>query len=165
MKRNLLIVSVVITMLFFCFSGFSGTHVVSSKTGFDNAIKTTAPGDTILWKTGVYHDIYMVIGNSQLVIAAEVPGKVIFTGNSKALINGNHNTLNGFQFLSGNIGSDEVIVINGSYNHITQVNIKDYDCTKYLVINSAGEHNTVSYCNLEHRANSADKNILSILVN
>ncbi len=155
-----------VTVLFIQFSvpAFSGNHIVNSKSSFDTALKSALSGDTILWKTGVYQDIYMVIGSSQLVIAAEVPGKVIFTGNSKALISGNHNTLSGFQYLSGSIGSDAVIVINGSYNHITQVNIKDYDCTKYLVINSAGEHNTVSYCNLEHRANSLDKNILSILV-
>jgi len=162
--RSLFVLCITLLNIHLCVPVFSGNHVVNSKSSFDTALKTALPGDTILWKTGVYHDIYMVIGNSQLVVAAEIPGKVIFTGNSKVLISGNHNTLSGFQFLSGNIGSDEVIVVNGSYNHITQLNIKDYDCTKYLVISSAGEHNTVSYCNLEHRANSLNKNILSILV-
>jgi len=162
--RNLSVLSTAILILCLCMPLFSGTHVVSSKTSFDSAISSAIPGDTIVWKSGVYHDIHMVIGSSQVVIEAEVPGKVVFTGASKTLISGNHNTLCGFQYLSGNIGSDAVIVINGSYNHITQVNIKDYDCTKYLVINSSGERNKVSYCNLEHRANSLDKNILSILV-
>jgi len=162
--RNLFALSTAILILCLCMSLFSGTYVVSSKTSFDIAISSVMPGDTIVWKTGVYHDISMVIGSDQVVIEAEVPGKVVFTGASNALITGNHNTLSGFQYLSGNIGSNVVIVINGSYNHITQVNIKDYNCTKYLVINASGERNTVSYCNLEHRVNYLDKNILSILV-
>ncbi|HKJ79233.1 MAG TPA: chondroitinase-B domain-containing protein, partial [Prolixibacteraceae bacterium] len=143
---------------------FSADHLVNSIGSFNHAIQIADRGDSIIWKNGTYTDIYMLIEKDDIVVMSESPGKVIFNGKSRVELKGNHVTLNGFQYLNGDIGNNNVLVSDGSNNRMSQINIKDYNCSKYLVINEQCERNEVSYCNFEHRMNTWDKNILSILV-
>ena len=57
-----------------------------------------------------------------------------------------------------------MVRIYGSENHLSQINIQDYYCRKYLIIYEKGSHNTLSNCNFEHRTYMGDQNILSVLV-
>jgi hypothetical protein len=143
---------------------FAKKYDVNSQKSFEDVQQEAFSGDTIVWKEGVYNDVVLDINKSGLIIMAETSGKTIFTGASKLRITGNHNLFSGFQFLKGNIGSDHIIIIDGSYNHLTQLNIKNYYCKKYVIINANTQHNTLSYSNLENRIFEGDQNILSILV-
>lgn len=157
----------IITTLFFLFISFSliaETFIVNSQTIFDDALSDASPGDSIVWESGIFSDINMDIEKNNLVIMAEESGGTTFTGASKVDISGDYITFQGFQFLDGNIGTDHVIYITGSYNHFTQLNIKDYTSHKYFIMREECQYNLVTYCNFEHRVNSADQNILSILV-
>lgn len=165
MKKLVFIISLTILFLNQGMNAFSAKQLVNSISSFNNAIQTAERGDSIIWENGTYADIYMIIVKDDIVVMAEAPGKVIFTGKSRGELKGNHITLNGFQYLNGDIGDNSVLVSDGSNNRMSQINIKDYNCTKYLVINAQCERNEVSYCNFEHRMNTWDKNILSILVN
>ena len=138
--------------------------MVDSQTTFDNAHDDAIAGDSIVWGSGTFQDIEMDIGKSNLVIMAEESGETKFTGASKVDISGNYITFQGFQFLDGDIGTDHVIYITGSYCHFTQLNIKDYTSHKYFIMREECQYNRVTYCNFEHRVNTADQNILSILV-
>ena len=129
-----------------------------------SALNTAQPKDSILWKSGLYKDIYMNIAKSNLTIIAEELGKTIFTGTSRVNITGSHITFKGFQFIDGNIGTDHVISTTGSYNHFTELNIRGYLSHKYLEIKADCQYVTVSYSNFENRINLIDHNILSILV-
>ena len=87
-----------------------------------------------------------------------------FNGASRVRVTGSYITFEGFQFIGGDIGTEDIINSYGSYNHFNQLNLKDYTCYKYLRIREACQYNVVSYCNFENRLNLDDQNILSILV-
>lgn len=146
------------------FMAMSKTYEVNSVSTFNSAQSNASSGDTIVWRQGLYYDIDIVVYKWGLVIMAEIPGKTVFTGASKLKLAGSNITINGFQYLVGNIGSGNVIDIEGSNNLVTQVNIKDYYCYKYLIIRELSEYTTISYCNFENRTFIGDQNILSVLV-
>ena len=145
-------------------NSYAEQFLVGSKLEFDQALENAGIEDTIAWKSGLYEDVFMDIDKSNLVIMAEVSGDTKFTGASKVFISGSYITLSGFQFIDGDIGTDDVIKTTGSYIHFTQLNIKGYISYKYLVVQSQCRFVTISYCNFENRLNLDDKNILSILV-
>ncbi len=159
---------VFLTALLFIF-GFlvqvsAKTWEVSSASSFNSAHSTAAAGDSIVWTEGVFKDVYMDISKSNLYVMARKPGRTIFNGSSRVRISGSDNIFSGFQYLDGNCGNDYVVRVTGSRNHLTQLNIKDYYCQKYLVIEKGCSHNVLSYCNLEHKTYLGDKNVLSVLV-
>ncbi|MFK7774314.1 MAG: chondroitinase-B domain-containing protein [Saprospiraceae bacterium] len=154
----------ILVLLFISFTSMAEKFMVDSQTTFDNALSNATAGDSIVWESGWFSDIEMDIEKSNLVIMAEELGETKFTGASKVDISGSYITFQGFQFLDGDIGTDHVIYITGSYCHFTQLNIKDYTSYKYLIMREECQYNRVTYCNFEHRVNTADQNILSILV-
>lgn len=140
------------------------TYIVNSQQSFDDALSDAAMNDSIIWELGTYSDIYMEISKSNLYIAASILGGTIFNGNSRVRINSDYITLEGFQFIGGSIGSNDIINTYGSHNLFHQINIKDYTCNKYLRIREECQYNVVRYCNFENKLNLNDQNILSILV-
>ena len=139
--------------------------IVDSQSTFNDALSKADINDTISWENGSFADIYMNISKQKLLIRASMPGGTIFTGESRVFISGDHIILSGFQFIGGDIGTQDVIKTTGSYNQFTHLNIKDYTSYKYLVIKESCQYNIVAYCNFENRLNLDDKNILSVLVN
>jgi hypothetical protein len=137
---------------------------VTSQQEFDMAHDTAAMNDSIVWRPGTYADVYMNITNDYLFISSETLGETIFTGASRVNIIGDYITLKGFQFLDGDIGTNDVIHTRGSYNHFTQINIQAYTCYKYLRVREESQYVDITYCNFENRLNLDDQNILSILV-
>ncbi len=137
---------------------------VSSQQEFDEAHDRSTMNDSIIWRSGTYSDIFMDIDKDHLFIAAENLGRVIFTGASRVDITGDYITLQGFQFLDGDIGTRDVINTRGSYNIFTQINIRAYTCYKYLRVREESQFVEITYCNFENRLNLDDQNILSILV-
>lgn len=140
------------------------TTYVDSQQSFDRAHDNASVNDSIIWRSGTYSNIYMDISKDQLYISAETLGGTIFNGGSMVEITGDHITFQGFQFLGGNIGTDDVINIRGSHILFTQVNIQDYTCYKYLRVRESSQFVDITYCNFENRLNLDDQNILSILV-
>ncbi|MEL7122559.1 MAG: chondroitinase-B domain-containing protein [Bacteroidota bacterium] len=137
---------------------------VSSLQEFRSAHNSAMMNDSIIWETGTFSNIHMEITKSNLYIGAEVLGGTIFDGASRVTIRGDYTTLEGVQFVGGNIGTSDVINTYGSYNDFTQINIRAYTCYKYLRIREECQYCTVTYCNFENRLNLDDQNILSILV-
>lgn len=137
---------------------------VNSQQAFDNAHDNAGLNDSIVWRSGTYADIFMDIEKDHLFIMAENLGSTIFTGASRVDITGDYITLQGFQFLEGNIGTKDVINTRGSYNVFTQINIRAYTCYKYLRVREESQYAEITYCNFENRLNLDDQNILSILV-
>lgn len=160
-KFNLLLIA----LLFISSKSLSAeVFFVDSQTTFIIAHADAGANDSIIWEPGTYSDIYMNITKNLLYIGAKNWGGTVFNGASRVKITGDYITLEGFQWVGGNIGSDDIINSYGSYNHFNQLNLKDYTCYKYLRIREEGRYNVVSYCNFENRINLDDQNILSILV-
>lgn len=160
---QLLCVSVFFS-LFFSTDLKADVFYVNSQQAFDDAYDSAAMNDTIVWRAGTFSDIYMEIEKDRLFIRAENLGGTIFTGASRVNITGDYITLQGFQFLNGNIGTNDVINIRGSYTIFTQINIRAYTCYKYLRVREESQFVEITYCNFENRLNLDDQNILSILV-
>ncbi|MEQ9050591.1 MAG: chondroitinase-B domain-containing protein [Marinoscillum sp.] len=137
---------------------------VSSLSEFKSALDDAVDGDSIVWKSGRYEDVFMDIKVAGLVVTAESYGSVIFTGASKVEIDADKVVLSGFQFVGGDIGTDDVIRNWGSDVLITRINILGYTSFKYLIVDEDSRRTTISYCNFENRITLADQNILSILV-
>ena len=137
---------------------------VNSQQAFDNAHDNAGVNDSIVWRSGTYADIFMDIDKDHLFIMAENLGGTIFTGASRVDITGDYITLQGFQFLDGDIGTKDVINTRGSYNIFTQINIRAYTSYKYLRVREESQYAEITYCNFENRLNLDDQNILSILV-
>lgn len=137
---------------------------VSSLSEFKSALSEAVNGDSVVWRSGRYEDVFMDINVEGLVVTAESYGAVIFTGESKVEIDADQVVLSGFQFVGGDIGTDNVIRNWGSDVLITQINILGYTSFKYLIVDEDSRRTTISHCNFESRINLADQNILSILV-
>lgn len=154
-----------VLLLFCCQIGFAQTRFdVSSTAEFNSAHTNANPGDSIVWRSGTYSDVFMDISKTGLIVTAAVPGTVIFNGTSKVEVDGDGVTLSELQFVGGNIGTDHVIRIWGDDVLITQINIADYTCYKYLIVDEDSQRATITYSNFENRLNLDDQNILSILV-
>lgn len=137
---------------------------VMSEAEFEAVHDQAASGDSIVWRSGVYEDVFMSITTEGIIVTTEQLGSAIFTGASKVEIRSDHVTLSGLQFVGGDLGTGHVIRIWGSYANINNINIQDYTCHKYLIIEEESRETVVSYSNFENRLNLDDKNILSVLV-
>lgn len=160
MRCTLLIWLFIIPQITLAQTRFDVTSVLEFENAYDQAIS----GDSIVWASGVYENVFMEIAKEGITVTAQELGTVIFNGVSYVEIEADHVTLSGIQFLRGSLGTGHVIRIWGSYTNITNINIKDYTCYKYLIIEEESRETVVSYSNFENRLNLDDKNILSVLV-
>ena len=142
----------------------SEVFFVSSQLEFNDSQNTASVNDSIIWRTGIYSDIRMDISKDGITVMAEELGSVIITGVSRVNISGDNIVFQGFQYLNGTIGTLDVINITGSHILVTQINIKEYTCFKYLRVREESQFVDITYCNFENRLNLDDQNILSILV-
>ena len=164
MKKRYSILICIWGLIFYTSLAVANTFEVASQQEFNIALNNAQTNDTISWQSGIYADISMEIHKNDIFITTQEMGAVVFTGRSRVNISGDHITLNGFQFLDGNIGTQHLIETRGSYNIFTNINIKDYTCYKYLIIHEESQFCEITYCNFENRINLDDQNILSILV-
>ncbi len=137
---------------------------ITSESEFNSAQNDASAGDSLIWRNGTYTNIDMEIDEDDLFILAEELGQVIFTGASKVEIKSDRVVFQGFQYLNGDVGDDDVITIRGSNLIVEQININAYRSYKYLRIREESRHVDVTHCNFENRLNLDDQNILSILV-
>ncbi len=162
MKSKLFWVSAIVLMSFNLLS--AKEILVSSLEEFKSVQENISPGEVIVWEDGTYKDVFLEVKVSDITIKAKTLGGTIFTGASRVRVMGDNITLEGFQFLDGEIPKSKHIIDNsGSYNHFTQLNFSRYICFRYLSIREESKNCTISHCNFENRLNLDDKNIVSIL--
>jgi len=137
-------------------------YSVNSMASFNSAKSKVVAKDTISWQPGTYSDISIIFDKSNIVFRAEIPGMTIFKDSSRFRIPGENNTFEGFQFVGGNCGSVDVLESRGSGNYFSNINIKDYVCSKYVSVFPNAKRNTFSYCTFENRPNINGKNIFSL---
>ena len=156
--------AVVVLSLFLAIGAQAQATFVASQQEFNTAHSNASSGDSIVWRSGTYSNIFMNIFRSDISVTAEELGATIFTGNSRVELLGDDLLFEGFQFLDGNIGNDDVINVRGSNITITQINIRAYRSYKYLRVREESQFVDITFCNFENRLNLDDQNILSILV-
>jgi hypothetical protein len=119
----------------FYFNPFTVAHAATARTNsiseFNNAIANADPGDTIILTDGRYDTSSTTIrfsangtAGNEVVITAETPGGVIFTGpQTFADVSGSYQIIHGFHFkdidTSGNWNTNVIKINNASHNRIT----------------------------------------------
>ena len=136
----------------------AATINVSSVQALQTAINNATVGDIIILDDGTYLNNTLNIGKSKsyITIKSATPGGVFLNGTNDININGNHITFSGFQFTSGDIGTNYVIEVYGSNNLLTQLNFSGYFAKKYIEIKADTQYNEITYCNIEKKPAAAE---------
>lgn len=144
-----------------CFKAFPEAFTVNSLSEFENVQKKVKLNDSIVWKKGNYNDVYLIVEADGLFFLAEEPGGTIFSGNSTLKVEGDNNTISGFQFVDGKIEGD-VIDISGDNNRVVHINIQSYDSHYYLRVRPNCQNNSISYCNFESKPETQESSVVQI---
>jgi len=128
---------------------------VSSMEDLQSAINIASSGDVFILVDGTYANATLDINQSNITVKAATPGGVYLNGAQYVDITGSYITFSGFQFTSGDIGSDYIIKVLGSHNVLTQLNFNGYSAKKYISISEGTQYNEISYCNIENKPVSA----------
>ena len=133
------------------------TYYVNSVAALQTKINSasTVAGDIIILADGTYLNSTLTIGKSNITVMSATPGGVFLNGTNDITISGNYITFTGFQFTSGDIGSNYLLKVSGSNNKITQLNFSNYYAKKYIEIQADTQYNEISYCNLEKKPANA----------
>lgn len=154
-RPTLLVLFCSLLNLFTFVESNGATFNVSSVTALQTAINNSNSGDVIILANGTYLNNTLNIGKTNITVKAATPGGVFLNGTNDININGNSITFSGFQFTSGDIGTNTIIEVNGNNNILTQLNFSDYYAQKYIRIKDGSQYNQITYCNIEKKPATA----------
>jgi hypothetical protein len=158
MKNLKLLTSLILLNLMLMQTLKAATYYVNSIAALQSKINspTTVTGDIIVLANGTYLNSILNIGKNNITVMAATPGGVFLNGTNDITISGNYVTFSGFQFTSGDIGTNYILKVGGSHNKITQLNFSNYYAKKYIEIQAGSQYNEISYCNLEKKPAAAE---------
>ncbi len=142
-------------VLFTALKSEAATINVSSISDLKTALKNSRSGDVIVLADGTYFDTTLDIDKSNITVKSATPGGVFLDGTNDININGDFIVFSGFQFTSGDIGSNIVIEVYGNNNLLTQLNFSGYFAKKYIEIKAGTRYNQISYSNIEKKPAAA----------
>jgi poly(beta-D-mannuronate) lyase len=166
MKQNKLII---LFLLFASTCIWSQTIKVSNIKAYNKAIKKAKPGSVIQLANGIWKDVKFNVygqGNEKqpITIEAETAGKVIFSGDAKLTIYGQHIIVKGLWFKNGLPKSTHLISFSKSENEyathcrLTDCAITDFNPTdskfKSHWISLHGKNNRVDHCYISGKKNA-----------
>jgi len=151
MKNLKLVTFLVLLNLLFIQKLKATEYTVYSIAELKVAITNSAANDIINLADGTYLNTTLTISKNRITVKALNPGKVFLNGTNDITISGNYVTFSGFQFTSGDIGSNYLLKVGGKYNKITHLNFSNYYAKKYIEIQADSQYNEISYCNLEKK--------------
>jgi poly(beta-D-mannuronate) lyase len=155
----------------------ANTIIVSNQQELNTALSKAQPGDSILLQSGVWSNTALIIeasGAAQkpLVIAAQEPGGVQFTGNSFIRFGSDHVTVSGIHFINGYVKDRAVVEFRNKEqqlaNHcrLTNCVIENYskpgrfDADHWLIL--WGQHNRIDHCIIGDKLNSGTTLIVEL---
>lgn len=164
---RIIIIILLSTLLFSKFT-FGKTVVARNVDEFNRLKKELIAGDTLLLANGSWHNVDIVIISQgsefhPIVIMAETPGKVIFSGNSKVRLGGQYIEFNGVIFKEGFVQNGSVIEfrapknILANYCRVTNCVIDNYNKPDRLAddnwIKIYGRHNRFDHNYIVNKKN------------
>ncbi len=143
------------------------TFTVSSASELKTALAKAVAGDEIIWQNGIYKDVVVNFktttngtANQPIILKAETAGKVIFTGSSQLLINGNYLQAAGFLYEgTSTLTKGDVLTFATEANHcrITNCAVINYTPTDVMVNNNwvslQGTYNELDHCYFTGKTN------------
>jgi poly(beta-D-mannuronate) lyase len=149
------------------FVGFAGQVTarelrVETQGQLASALKTAGANDVIILKDGEWKDTKLAIKQGglvgrPLVIHAENPGAVKFSGTSSLEINAPYVIVDGFLFAEGSTQKGAVIQFNSHHGIVRNTAIVDYNPkafeTEYYWVFFAGDYNVIERCYFKGKNN------------
>ncbi len=153
------------------------TILVSNPQELKTALSKAQPGDSILLQSGVWKDVPLIIETSgtkekPLVIAAQEPGKVQFTGNSFIRFGSDYVTVSSIHFTNGYTADRAVVEFRNKEQQLanncrlTQCVIENYsrpdrfNTDHWLIL--WGQHNRIDHCVIGDKLNSGTTLIVEL---
>lgn len=123
---------------------------VRSAADIERLAPQAAPGDVLVMSDGDWHDQKINLtargtAEKPVTLRAQTPGKVVLTGNSSLLVDGEHVVVSGL-FLKEVAGKGDGIRLNGHDCRLTQTAVVDGTCKFFVHL--AGSDNRVDHCYL-----------------
>ena len=177
-KRNFFLMAIVAMM---GLAASAAEIFVSNAIELKEALKTVKAGDVIIWKDGKYQDVKIdfrpaVSGTAQkpIILRAQTPGKVSFSGGSQLLIGGNYLQAEGFLFegiCTLENGKNVIDFKSSSFaNHcrVTNCAIVNYSLTEEsgkdnYYVNLVGTYNEVDHCYFTGKSNKGPTLVVEYL--
>jgi poly(beta-D-mannuronate) lyase len=143
------------------------SYTVGSVAEMNGLMHKVQPGDVIIWKDGAYADVKINFQPKQngkagllIVLKAQTAGKVLFTGNSQLLVNGEYLLAEGFLFEGvSSLEKGDVMAFGASSTHcrITNCAVVNYTPADVMVNNNwislQGFYNEVDHCYFTGKTN------------
>ena len=140
---------------------------VSTTSKFKIVLAKAVAGDIIIWKDGTYKDVVVNFKPTQvglekmpIILKAETAGKVVFTGSSQLIVNGNYLQADGFLFEgTSTLTKGDVMTFATDANHcrITNCAIINYAPKDVLMNNNwanlQGTYNELDHCYFTGKTN------------
>ena len=135
--------------------------VVEDKSGFDAAVSSASPGDTIKLKNGTWTNTTLGFyangtESNPIVVTAQTAGEVILTGTSRLEIYGKYLEVHNLDFKNGALSSGHVVEFRKGSSELAEncrlsnCRILNYnptsDETEYKWISLFGKNNRVDHC-------------------
>lgn len=151
--------------------------LVSNQQELNAALSKAHPGDNILLKAGIWKDVSLEIttsGTAQqpIIIAAQEPGKVQFTGNSSIRFGSNYVTVSGIRFNDGYVKEGAIVEFHtddqhlANYCRLTNCVIENFskperfNTDSWLIV--WGQHNRIDHCIIGDKLNGGTTLIVEL---
>jgi poly(beta-D-mannuronate) lyase len=123
---------------------------VASAADIARVAATAAPGDVLIMKDGAWTDQKIAFtakgaADKPITLRAQTPGKVILSGNSSLIVDGEYLVVSGL-FVKDGKGTTDGVRINGSHCRLTDSTV--IDSTYKFYIHLAGSDNRFDHCYL-----------------
>lgn len=143
-------------------SGFAKDYKISSST--ELAALKLLPGDKVIFNNGEWQNQQLVLkgkgtAKQPITLAAELGGKVVFTGQSSLKIDGSWLIVDGVSFKDGFTKGEDVIAFSekSANCRLTNASVTGFNppdkATEYTFASLYGDHNRVDHCYFEGKTN------------
>lgn len=161
-SRRMFLIVVVACCISSC--SFAKTIIVANNKEVYNTLPKLQPNDILVFKNGSYNDIQLVLtksGSSKkpIVLMAETPGSVIFSGDVKVAMYGAYTELNGIYFTNGNRNPNQwkahgpgLVAMYASNCRITNCAFNNFDeaNSAYITTSLDEKGNVPTHCRIDH---------------
>jgi len=153
--------SIILVVFFFCIDLHAKDFLVENIKALNSSIKRVKSGDVIIMKDGIWSDINIIFRTEgtetdPIVLRAEHTGKVIISGKSSLVIQGDYLVVDGLIFRDGQPSQVRLITFGNKRrpaNHcrLTNTEVIDFNDENYgkrydWVGVIGGSHNRVDHC-------------------
>jgi len=165
MKQRVSVIVLLMVGVAFGFQSGAAQFTVANIQELNMVLGKVKPGDLVIWKNGQYKDVNINFATNgaeykMIILKAQTAGKVVFTGNSRLLLNGSWLKAEGFLYKgTSTLQKADVLSFSSDAIHcrFTNCAVINYSPVDSMVNNSwvslQGIYNEVDHCYFTGKTN------------